>query len=144
MIFLVEEKLPKISRRASSIALSGIRKIVEYAKGLHDVIFLNVGEPDFSTPEHIREAARKAMEEGFTHYTPIQGIPELREAIAEKLRSESGIDVDPNSEVLVTAGAQSAFFAVCQALIDEGDEVIVQDPFYPAYEVALRLSLIHI
>jgi len=139
MIFLVEEKLPKISRRASSIALSGIRKIVEYAKGLHDVIFLNVGEPDFSTPEHIREAARKAMEEGFTHYTPIQGIPELREAIAEKLRSESGIDVDPNSEVLVTAGAQSAFFAVCQALIDEGDEVIVQDPFYPAYEVALRL-----
>lgn len=131
--------LSKTSKRASSISLSGIRKIAEYARGLRNGMFLNVGEPDFTTPEHIKEAAKKAMEGGFTHYTPIQGIPELREAIAEKLRSENGIDVETNSEILITAGAQSAFFATCQALIDQGDEVIVQDPFYPAYEVALRL-----
>ena len=133
--------LSKISKRVSSVSLSGIRRIVEYAKGLRDVIFLNADEPDFSTPEHIREAAEKAIEEGFTHYTPIQSIPELREAIAEKIRSENGVDVDPNSEVLVTGSAQSAFFAVCQALIGEGDEVIMQDPFYPAYEVLEQIRV---
>lgn len=130
----------KIPERVSSIPLSGIRKIMEYAKGLTDVIFLNIGEPDFATPENIREAAKKAIDGGFTHYTSIQGIPELREAIAQKLEAENGIHADPEKEILITAGTQPAFFAVCQTLIDPGDEVIVQDPFFPSYEVALRLA----
>ncbi len=130
----------KIPERVSSIPLSGIRKIMEYAKGLTDVIFLNIGEPDFATPENIREAAKKAIDGGFTHYTSIQGIPELREAIARKLEAENGIHADPEKEILITAGTQPAFFAVCQTLIDPGDEVIVQDPFFPSYEVALRLA----
>jgi len=129
----------RVSERVLSIPLSGIRRVVEYAKGLHDVIFLNLGEPDFTTPEHIRDAAKRAIDEGFTHYTSIWGLPELREAIAEKLGRENGIDVDADSEILITAGAQPAFFSVCQTLIDPGDEVIVQDPFYSSYEVTLRV-----
>jgi len=129
----------RVSERVLSIPLSGIRQVVEYAKGLRDVIFFNLGEPDFTTPEHIREAAKKAIDEGFTHYTSIWGLPELREAIAEKLRRENGIDVNADGEILITAGAQPAFFSVCQTLIDLGDEVIVQDPFYSSYEVTLRV-----
>jgi aminotransferase len=129
----------KVSERVLSIPLSGIRKVVEYAKGLSDVIFLNIGEPDFTTPEHIREAAKKSIDKGFTHYTSIQGLPELREAVAEKLRRENGIDVDAGSEILITAGAQPAFFSVCRTLLDPGDEVIVQDPFYSSYEVTIRV-----
>lgn len=129
----------KISERVSSVPLSGIRKVMDYAKGRKDLIFLNLGEPDFTTPEHIREAAKKALDSGFTHYTSIWGLSELRQAIAEKLKTENDIDFNPDDEILITAGAQPAFFAVCQALIDPGDEVIVFDPFYPSYEVALRI-----
>ena len=129
-----------MSKRVSSVTLSGVRKIMEYARGMQDVILLNIGEPDFVTPRHIREAAKKSIDEGFTHYTTIEGIPELREAIAEKLKSENRLYVDFESEILITAGAQAAFFAVCQALLDPGDEVIVQDPFYSGYEVALRVA----
>jgi aminotransferase len=113
---------------------------MDYAKCLRDLIFLNLGEPDFTTPEHIREAAKRALDEGFTHYTSIWGLPELRQAIAEKLEVENGIVANPDNEIIVTAGAQPAFFSVCQALIDPGDEVVVLDPFYPSYEVALRIS----
>jgi len=128
------------SDRISSVPLSGIRSVMDYAKGLRDLIFLNLGEPDFTTPEHIREAAKRALDEGFTHYTSIWGLPELRQAIADKLKVENGIVANPDSEIIVTAGAQPAFFSVCQALIDPGDEVVVLDPFYPSYEVALRIS----
>lgn len=129
----------KVSQRISSIPLSGIRKIMDYAKGLSDIVYFNIGEPDFITPDHIREAAKRAIDEGFTHYTSISGIPELRRAIAEKLKNENRIDADAESEILVTAGAQPAFFAVCQTFIEPGDEVIVQDPFYAGYEVSLRV-----
>ena len=129
----------KVSQRISSIPLSGIRKIMDYAKGLSDIIYFNIGEPDFTTPEHIREAAKRAIDEGFTHYTSIPGIPELRRAIAEKCKNENKIDVDVESEILVTAGAQPAFFAVCQTFLEPGDEVIVQNPFYAGYEVSLRV-----
>ncbi|MEM3462510.1 MAG: pyridoxal phosphate-dependent aminotransferase, partial [Candidatus Bathyarchaeia archaeon] len=82
----------KISERVSSVPLSGIRKVMDYARGRKDLIFLNLGEPDFTTPEHIREAAKKALDSGFTHYTSIWGLSELRQAIAEKLRAENDID----------------------------------------------------
>ena len=78
-------------------------------------------------------------DEGFTHYSSIWGFMELREAVSEKLKREQGIDVDAESEVLITAGAQPAFFASCQTIINPGDEVIVHDPFYPSYEVTLRV-----
>jgi aspartate/methionine/tyrosine aminotransferase len=129
----------KVSQRISSIPLSGIRKIVDHAKGLSDMIYFNIGEPDFTTPEHIREAAKRAIDEGFTHYTSISGIPELRRAIVEKLKNENRIDADAESEILVTAGAQPAFFAICQTFIEPGDEVVVQSPFYAGYEVTLRV-----
>jgi aminotransferase len=131
--------MPKIPERIVHIPLSGIRQIMEYAKGIADVVYLNIGEPDFATPQHIKDAAKKAIDEGYTHYSPIWGFPELREAVADKLKREQRIDVSAESEVLITAGAQPGFFASCQAILEPGDEVIVHDPFYSSYEVTLRV-----
>jgi aminotransferase len=133
------EGMPKIPERIAEIPLSGIRQIMEYAKGIPDIIYLNIGEPDFVTPQHIKDAAKKALDEGYTHYSPIWGFPELREAVADKLRTEQGIDLNAETEVLITAGAQPAFFATCQAILEPGDEVIVHDPFYSSYDVTLRV-----
>lgn len=131
-----------ISDRVLSIPLSSIRRVEQYAreKGIKDIIKLNIGEPDFSTPEHIREAAKKALDEGFTHYTSINGIPELREAIAEKIKEERGVDINPETEVMVTAGGQAALFATIHALINPGDEVIMPDPYYPVYKIAVDFA----
>jgi len=95
-----------------------------------NVVSLAVGDPDFPTPKHITESAKKAMDEGYTHYTPPTGLPELREAIAEKLREDNGIEADPKSEVIVTAGCTPAMVGTILALVDHGDEVIVPDPTY--------------
>ncbi|MEM3702888.1 MAG: pyridoxal phosphate-dependent aminotransferase [Candidatus Bathyarchaeia archaeon] len=131
--------MPKVSERIASIPLSGIRQIMEYAKGIRDIIYLNIGEPDLATPQHIKDAGKRAIDEDFTHYTPLGGFPELRQAIADKLKIEHNIEVDPESEVLITAGAQPGFFSSCGAILEAGDEVIVHEPFYPSYEVTLRV-----
>ena len=130
----------KISERSLLMPISGTRKFIQYAKGLKDVIYLNIGEPDFPTPEYIREAAKKALDESFTHYTPVLGILELRQAIAEKLERENRIDVNPENEVLVTAGSQAAVFVAIQALVNPGDEVLMFNPGFPGHEAAIRLA----
>ena len=122
-----------ISERAFRTPLSGIKKFSEKALALGDVIRLELGEPDFDTPTYIKEAAKEAMEKGYTHYTAIAGIPELREAIAEKLREENGIEADPENEILVTCGGYHAVFAVFNILLNPGDEVILTDPSWSAY-----------
>ena len=96
-------------------------------------IDLTLGEPDFATPEHICRAAKEAMDEGFTHYTPTAGILELRQAISEKLRRQNRIVADPNGEVLVTVGAMEAVMLTMQTMINEGDEVLVPDPAFDSY-----------
>jgi len=106
---------------------------VELQRQGEDVIHLHVGEPDFRTPEHVVEAAKSAMEEGFTHYTPPGGFFELKEAISEKLKRENGIDVDPSDEVCVLSGGYNALYCTFQALIDPGDEVVVMEPCLPQY-----------
>ena len=105
-------------------------------KGL-DVISFGIGQPDFPTPTHIREAAKKALDEGFTGYGPSGGLPELREAVAEWLNSQYGTDVRPE-EVIITAGAKAAIFAALMTIVGDGDEVIIPDPCYPAYENVVR------
>jgi len=113
--------------------------IAELARGMKDVIYLNVGEPDFTTPSYIIEAAKKALDKGYTHYTPDEGIPELREAIAEYYNERYGSDYTLNN-VLITVGATQAIFSAMMALIDVGDEVIVPDPWYPGYLRSIILA----
>ena len=116
-----------ISNKASELEAEGV-----------DVVDLSVGEPDFPTPENIVEAGKAAMDAGHTGYTPSNGIPQLREAIAEKLRAD-GIDAR-SEEVIVTPGGKQALYETFQTLIDEGDEVVLMDPAWVSYEAMAKLS----
>ena len=98
-----------------------------------DVIHLEIGEPDFETPLHIREAAKQAIDEGWTHYGPSQGLPELREAIAEDVAASRSILVTPD-QVVVTPGGKPVMFFAMLAMLDPGDEVIYPNPGFPIYE----------
>jgi len=122
--------------RFKSLSLLNIAKL---AQGLKDVIYLNVGEPDFDTPRHIVAAAEKALKDGHTHYTKEEGIPELREAIAEKESRKIKADIC-EEQVLITPGATGALFAACMSLIDPGDEVIIQNPSYPGHVRAVTIA----
>lgn len=105
-----------------------------------NVIGLHAGEPDFDTPIHIREAAKKALDEGYTHYAHTAGLPELREAIAEKLLKENNIKADSETEITVTVGGFAALFSAFQTVINPGDEVIVAEPSWPSYKGFTKLS----
>jgi aspartate/methionine/tyrosine aminotransferase len=118
---------------------SGIREIFDLANTLGDVIHLEMGEPDFETPPHVREAAARAAEDGYTKYTPNAGIPELREAIAVKVRKRNGFDATPE-QVIVTPGAIAAIFGTFLALCDPGDEILVSDPAWPNYRMVADLQ----
>jgi aspartate aminotransferase len=106
------------------------------AKG-RSIIHLEIGEPDFATPSHIIEAAKKALDEGWTHYGPTQGLPELREAIAGYISRTRGIQADP-ARVCVTPGGKPILFFPMIALLEEGDEVIYPNPGFPIYESMIR------
>lgn len=116
-----------VSNKASELEAEGI-----------DVVDLSIGEPDFPTPERITQTGIEAMEAGNTGYTPSSGIPELREAIATKLQA-NGVDAGPEN-VVVTPGAKQALFETVQALIDEGDEVVLLDPAWVSYEAMVKLA----
>jgi aspartate aminotransferase len=104
-----------------------------------DVINFSLGEPDFNTPKNICDAAAKAMYEGKTHYAPSGGIPELRAAIAEKLRTENKLDVT-DSSVLVTPGAKQGIFEIMMGVLDDGDQAILFDPAWVTYDACIRFS----
>jgi aspartate/methionine/tyrosine aminotransferase len=114
--------------------------MLQKAEGIQDIVSFALGEPDFDTPDHIKDAAVKALKEGFTKYTSNWGIPELRNAIAKKLKTENNLSVDPRTEVFVTAGAQEALYLVFQAFINPGEEVIVTDPCYHSYPRMIELA----
>jgi len=101
------------------------------------VIHLEIGEPDFATPDHIKEAAARALRDGYTHYTPAAGLLEAREAIAEDVSQSRGIPVHPD-QVLITPGAKPVMFFTIMALLNPGDEVIYPDPGFPIYESVAR------
>jgi len=126
----LESKFSERTRRLPTSKFAEIRRMVI---GRTDLIRLELGEPDFDTPQHIKEAAIKALNEGFTHYTSAEGLLELREAIARKLERENGIKADPETEILITDGGLGAIFAAIQSLVNPGDEVIVFDPAWPRY-----------
>src|SRR5437868_6453357 len=101
------------------------------------VIHLEIGEPDFDTPSHIIAAAQQALDEGYTHYGPGAGVPELRQAVAIYLKRWRGIDVDP-ARIVITPGGKPVMFFAILALINPGDEVIYPDPGFPIYESMAR------
>lgn len=123
---------------ASNPEIGQIRRLV---RGEPDLVDLGYGEVNFPTPKHIREAAEKALEEGFTHYAlPPEGIQELREAIAAKLKRDNNIDCDPNTELVVTVGGQLGINLVFQSALNPGDEVIVSDPCFMSYPTAISFA----
>lgn len=113
--------------------------IFEKAHGLKDVIRLEVGEPDFDTPKHIKDAAKEALEKGFTHYTSSAGILPLREAVAEKTKKETGVEADPKREVVVTDGGSCALTLAMMATLNPGDEVLISDPAWP-YGPSIKMA----
>jgi aspartate aminotransferase len=127
----------------SVLRLGAEEAFVYLARGLElkrkgvDVISFGIGQPDFQPPDFVIEEAYRAMKEGYNGYGPSLGMPELREAIAELLSSEQGVDVKP-SEVAITVGAKAAVFMGMLSLLEPGDEVIVPDPGYPLYESVAR------
>ena len=108
------------------------------AKGL-DIIGLGTGEPDFDTPQHIKKAAIAAIEAGFTKYTPVDGIVELKEAIRAKFKRDNGLDYQLN-QILVSVGGKQSIYNLCQAYINDGDEVIIPAPFWVSYPDIVLLA----
>jgi aspartate aminotransferase len=133
----------KISRRAASLTPSLTLTIDSKAKQLkaegQDVVGFGAGEPDFDTPQHIKDAAIKALSEGFTKYTPASGIPELRQAIADKFKRENGLDYKA-SQVIVSCGGKHSCFNVILATCEEGDEVLIPAPYWLSYPEMVKLA----
>ncbi len=109
------------------------------AEGI-DVVGLGGGEPDFDTPEHIKNALYEAVEEGFIYYTPTRGIIELRKAVAKKLENDNKISYDPEKEVLVTPGAKQALYEAILAITNPGDEILLPDPYWVSYEPMIQMA----
>jgi aspartate aminotransferase len=108
------------------------------AKGV-DVISLSFGEPDFHTPEYIKDAAKQAMDKNFTYYTPVAGYPDLRKAISDKLKNENGLDYDP-SQIVVSTGAKQAIANALLCLVNPGEEVIIPTPYWVSYSEVVKLT----
>ena len=126
----------QLSERVQTIKPSPTLAVTARAAELRaagqDVIGLGAGEPDFDTPEHIKAAAKKALDEGFTKYTPVDGIPSLKQAIIDKCSHDNGIEYRP-SEVVVSCGAKHSLFNLTQALLNPGDEAIIPAPYWVSY-----------
>jgi len=108
------------------------------AKGV-DVISLSFGEPDFHTPEYVKDAAKKAMDDNFTYYTPVAGYPELRKSIVAKLKNENGLDYDV-SQIVVSTGAKQAIANAVLCLVNPGEEVIIPTPYWVSYSEVVKLA----
>jgi aminotransferase len=129
-----------ISDRANQLSPSGIRKFFDLLANMDGVISLGVGEPDYATPWHISEAAVKSLEKGYTMYTSNSGMPELREETAKHLKEKYNIEYDPYGEILMTVGVSEALDLAMRAIINPGDEVIMPDPHYVAYDSCVILA----
>ena len=132
-----------LSDRVSQLAESETLKMARMARELralgHDVISLSLGEPDFDTPDHIKEAAFQALKDGYTKYTPVAGLPELTKAVSEKFKRDNGLDYRPD-QIVVSNGAKQSIYNLCQALLDPGDEVVLFAPYWVSYWEIIRMS----
>jgi aspartate aminotransferase len=133
----------QFAQRMGQLGTETAFEVLDRARALEaqgrDVVHLEIGEPDFATPEHIIEAACEALHNGYTHYTPAPGIPELREAIARDATLRRGVEFAPE-DVVVTPGGKPIMFYSILALVDEGDEVIYPNPGFPIYESMIQFA----
>ena len=131
----------RLAERMSRLGTEGAFDVLARARELEargkEIIHLEIGEPDFPTPSHIAEAGARALLDGWTHYGPPAGLPQLREAVAEDVARRRGIRVDPN-EVVITPGAKPILFFAILALVERGDEVLYPNPGFPIYESMIR------
>ncbi|RLF16252.1 MAG: pyridoxal phosphate-dependent aminotransferase [Thermoprotei archaeon] len=130
----------RLSERALTIKSSGIRRLFDLAQRTPGIISLGIGEPDQDTPPHVKEAAKRALDEGYTHYTPNAGFPDLREALAEKLRRDNNIDVTPDEVIVTGGGGTGALMLSLMCLVNPGDEVLIPDPGFVVYEAAVLMA----
>ena len=130
-----------IAQRVGRLGVESAFDVLVRARALEaqgrNIVHLEIGEPDSETPAHVAEAGKRAIDEGFTHYGPPQGLPEMREAAAEYIATSRGISVDPG-RVCVTPGAKPILFFTMLAVLEPGDEVICPDPGFPIYESVIR------
>jgi len=129
-----------IANHVRDIPRSGIRDFFEIVQTMSDVISLGIGEPDFDTPWHIREAAIYSLEKGNTGYTSNLGTPELRQGIANYVRKTFHVSYDPKTEIIVTVGVSEAIDLALRALINPGDEVLYHEPCYVSYSPSITLA----
>ncbi len=126
----------KLARRVSNIQPSPTLAITSKAKAMKaqgiDVVGFGAGEPDFDTPDHIKAVAKKALDDGYTKYTPVPGTPELKDAVIAKLKRDNGLEYK-RENIIVSLGAKHSIYNVAQAFIEEGDEVIIPAPFWVSY-----------
>ena len=128
-----------LNRLAPSATLAMSQKSSEMKAAGIDVINMSVGEPDFNTPEHIKEAAKEAIDENFSRYSPVPGYMDLRKAVSDKLRRENGLDYS-TSEILVSNGAKQSVCNTVMALVNPGDEVIIPAPYWVSYPQMVKLA----
>lgn len=132
-----------ISQRARKVSPSPTLAMAAKAKQMRaegiDVVSFDAGEPDFDTPQHIKDAACKSLQEGFTKYTPVAGTPDLKKAICEKLKADNGLDYEP-SQIIVSLGAKHSIYNAVLATIDPGDEVIIPAPYWVSYPEIVKMA----
>ncbi len=129
-----------IAQKVATLPPSGIRKFFDLMAHMEDVISLGIGEPDFVTPWHIREAGIYSLEKGYTMYTSNSGMPELRQELARYLENHYGINYHHEQEILITTGSSEGLDLILRAIINLGDEVIIPNPCYGAYPADITLA----
>ncbi|MBM7552968.1 aminotransferase A [Thalassobacillus pellis] len=129
-----------VNDNVKNIEISGIRKFFNMVSDYKDVVSLSIGQPDFPTPEHVKQAGIHAISRNQTIYTPNAGIFELREAISNHVQRKYQLEYDPSAEVIVTVGASQAIDISLRTILSQGDEVILPGPVYPGYEPLIRLA----
>ena len=129
----------RILNMAESETLAMTAKARELKAQGKDVISLSIGEPDFNTPEEVKEAAKQAIDDNFTHYPPVPGYPDLREAVCKKFKRDNNLDFKPE-QIVVSTGAKQSIYQVVQCLVNPGDEVIIPTPFWVSYKEIVRVA----
>jgi aspartate aminotransferase len=133
-----------VAERVTETEPPAVARVLDKARQLEaggaELTYLVRGEPDFDTPDHIRQAAIEALQAGHTHYAPTQGIPQLRQAVANRLWRDFELSVDSDEEVIITTGAPMGIYLAIQAIIDPGNEVIIFNPVYDPYPIVVRMA----
>ncbi|MFK7810768.1 MAG: pyridoxal phosphate-dependent aminotransferase [Saprospiraceae bacterium] len=132
-----------LSNRVLNMEESATLRMAQLARDIaaqgHDVISLSLGEPDFDTPDHIKEAAMQALRDGYTKYTPVPGLMELRKAVSKKFKEENNLDYGTD-QIVVSNGAKQTIANICMALLNEGDEVVILGPYWVSYSAIVKVA----